>query len=227
MESASAKSNVALRYVRMFEDGNYPMVADPVYLTNFMRQYAACLGLDELQASREFVAETVNYPARPRLEKRSSPIGSRTGRSRPRLFKFYAGPLSVIAVVWTIGPLSPLNQWNEKMAPGVLVMERRLATTVLPPPAEAPLPTVISPPPPVVIDPPLPTAMGTEVADAFTGDEPLGATSQQESSAIGSGGGSDRSATNKASDELRAEQLARMKLRMSLQDPLANTPGGA
>ena len=38
LESASVKSNVTLRYVRMFEDGNYPMVSDPAYLTGFVRR---------------------------------------------------------------------------------------------------------------------------------------------------------------------------------------------
>ena len=62
LETASQKSKVALRYIGMFEEGRYPMVADPAYLTYFVRRYAASLGLDELEASREFIAETERSP---------------------------------------------------------------------------------------------------------------------------------------------------------------------
>src|SRR5712692_456782 len=36
LETMSQKSKVALRYVCMFEEGRYPMVADPAYLTCFV-----------------------------------------------------------------------------------------------------------------------------------------------------------------------------------------------
>jgi len=280
LESASAKSNVALRYVRMLEEGNYPMVADPVYLTSFLRRYAACLGLNELQASREFIAETVNSPAempgvawskppvegndthtntaeqksskglqpplipsrrmaRARVGKCSSPVGSRTGRSRPRLFKFYAGPLTVIMVVWTVGPLSPLNHWIGKTPPRVSVMESHqepsavlIATSTEPsqePDPASASPALASRPPttelsPSPVEAPLPAAMNPQAADLSTSDHQLGAIeSEQKRSTIDG----NRSATDKASDELRAEQLARMKTRSVSANASAKGAGGA
>ena len=57
-EVASEQASVPIRYLRMFEEGRYPVVADPAYLTHFVRRYATYLGLDAWQASRDFIAET-------------------------------------------------------------------------------------------------------------------------------------------------------------------------
>src|SRR5205085_3132346 len=57
-EVASEQASVPIRYIRMFEEGRYPVVADPAYLTHFVRRYASYLGMDAWQASRDFIAET-------------------------------------------------------------------------------------------------------------------------------------------------------------------------
>src|SRR5204862_221639 len=57
-EAASEESAVPVRYVRMFEEGRYPVVSDPAYLAHFVRRYATYLGLDAEQASRDLIAET-------------------------------------------------------------------------------------------------------------------------------------------------------------------------
>ena len=223
LESASAKSNVALRYVRMFEDGNYPMVSDPAYLTGFVRRYAACLGLNELEASNAFIAEIVNRRAVTPNAPRRSGLGfsgaSRPRRSRPRRFKFYAGPLSVVAVLWTVGPLSPLNYGTTTTAPSVWVESgvRPVsappsrppaplpALTTEPPAPPEPLPLEPLEPPPSLADAVLPAPMDGPVANVAASDQ------AQESPPIVSS----RSETDKASDALRAAQLVRMRERTS------------
>src|SRR5688572_6612105 len=216
LESASAKSNVALRYARMFEDGNYPMVSDPAYLTGFVRQYAGCLGLNELEASNEFIAEiTTRRPAIPNAPRRNwlgSPGASRPRRARPRRFKFYAGPLSVVAVLWTLGPLSPLNYWAAETAPSVWVAESRVRPVSAPPspplaPAPEP-PALTTEPRPSLADPVLPAPIVGQVEDV-----PAGVQTQESSSVASS-----RSETDKASDALRAAQLVRMRERTSSLD---------
>src|SRR6266481_6239218 len=57
-ELASEQAAIPIRYIRMFEEGRYPVVADPAYLTHFVRRYASYLGMDAWQASRDFIAET-------------------------------------------------------------------------------------------------------------------------------------------------------------------------
>jgi cytoskeleton protein RodZ len=57
-EKASEQASIPIRYIQMFEEGHHPLVADPAYLTHFVRRYAAYLGLDVWQASRDFIAET-------------------------------------------------------------------------------------------------------------------------------------------------------------------------
>ena len=266
---ASEGSKVALRYVRMFEEGDYPMVADPAYLAYFIRRYAAFLGLNELQASREFIAETedsraekrngteskplvvgnhthtstvedkdlqalrpLEFPPRriprTRLGRGSRPVGSRTVGSRSRLFNFYAGPLSVIAVAWVVGPWSPLNLWTDKIPTPVSMMERREEPSSAIPvaasteaiheperaatsPASASLPPTTELLPPPVVEP-LSAAGKPEVAEVSTKDHPRSAiTSQKKSDRSSSAGESHRIATDRASDALRAEQLERMK----------------
>lgn len=68
-EVASEQACVPIRYVRMFEAGNYPVVADPAYLVHFVRRYAGYLGLDAETASRDLIAETEPETARRRTGK--------------------------------------------------------------------------------------------------------------------------------------------------------------
>lgn len=72
-EVASAQSSVPIRYVRMFEEGEYPVVADPAYLAHFVRRYAAYLGLDAETASRDLIAETEPETALRRAGKTAAP----------------------------------------------------------------------------------------------------------------------------------------------------------
>ena len=219
LESASAKADVALRYVRMFEAGNYPMVSDPAYLTGFVRRYAACLGLNELQASNEFIGEVTNHravmPNVPRRRWLGLPGAFRPSRARPRRFKFYAGPLSVVAVIWTLGPLSPLSYRTAETAPSVWTESGARAAPVLPsrPPAPppAPVPALTTEPPASLPDAEPPAIPIDQVDGAVAAvDQP------RESSPIESS----RSENDKASDALRAAQLVRMKERVSSPNPL-------
>ena len=71
-ELASEQASVPIRYIRMFEEGRYPVVADPAYLTHFVRRYASYLGLDAWQASRDFIAETEPETALRRVGKKTA-----------------------------------------------------------------------------------------------------------------------------------------------------------
>jgi transcriptional regulator with XRE-family HTH domain len=304
LEAASQKSKVALRYVRMFEEGRYPMVADPAYLTYFVRRYAASLGLDELEASRELIAETecstsplrgggsppaetldaepsnaarrgraadanhihasavkqqrdVQSPERflvlsrlmaaakpklgapfvlvsqlmtrrmPKLGRHSwsGPLSSRRGRHfRPGLFKFYAGPLALIAAVAMVGPFSPLYAWRDKTLPSVAktaspleassailteaTREARHEPALI---AASPAVALASLPPAAEVSPPsvdasVPTAVKVAVPDVSVPHGQHLGTRRPPRVLPRS-----QSSTNKASDALREEQLARMR----------------
>jgi cytoskeletal protein RodZ len=254
LETMSQKSKVALRYVCMFEEGRYPMVADPAYLTSFVRRYAASLGLNALEAAREFIAETEYSPSplhardsapaetldakrlmarrMPKLGRHSwsGPLSSRRGRPfQPGRFKFYAGPLALIAAVVMVGPFSPLYVWDKTLPsvsktaspleasrailteataeashePALVAASPALAVAALPPVAE------VSPP---SVDASVPTAVQVVVRDVsappglppHTGRPPRVLPRSQ-------------SSTNKASDALRQEQLARMRAAAAAQ----------
>jgi len=292
LETASQNSKVALRYVCMFEEGRYPMVADPAYLTSFVRCYAASLGLDGLEASREFIAETERSPSplhaggspqaetldagpsnaarrgpaadanhihasaveqvrdvqglerflelsrlmtrrMPKLGRHSwsGPLSSRGGhRSRPRMFKFFVGPLALIAAVAMVGPFSPLHLWIDKtlvgvskaasplQAPSAILSEATAGASHEPDLiAASPAVAVASLPPAAEVSPPsldatVPAAVKVAVPDLST---PHGLRLRTR--------GAPRvlprsqSSTNEASDALRAEQLARMRARAAAE----------
>jgi hypothetical protein len=259
LETASQKSGVALRYVCMFEEGRYPMVADPAYLTSFVRRYAASLGLDEFDAARELIAETECSPspvrtggsrpaaAKPKLRvpfvfllqlitrrmpklrrhSWSGPLSSRRGRRfRPGMFKFYAGPLALIAAVVMIGPFSPLYLWRDKTLPSVsktaspleassAILTEATAEARHPPGliAASPAPAVASLAPAAEVAPPsvdasVPTAVQVVVPDVSAPHALLLRTRRPSRS---------QSSTNKASDALREAQLARMRAAAAAQ----------
>jgi len=325
LETASQRSKVALRYVYMFEEGRYPMVGDPAYLTYFVRRYAASLGLDASEASREFIAETERSPSpryaggsppakmldaephnaarrgpaadanhihasavgeqrnvqslkrflelsrlmaaakptlrapfvlfsqlmttrMPKLGRHSwsSLLSSRGGhRSRQRMFKFYIGPLALIAAVVMVGPFSPLYVWKDKPVPSVLKTARPLeaSSAILTeaaaeashepkPIAALPAPAIASLPPaaevsPALVDASVPTAVkvspppvdgsvstAVKVAVPDRSDpHGLHLPTQRPPRALPRS----QSSTNKASDALRAEQLARMRAAAAAQ----------
>jgi cytoskeletal protein RodZ len=243
----------------MFEEGRYPMVADPAYLTHFVRRYAASLGLDELAASRELIAETERSPsplhadAEPSTADRRDPAANANhapgsgisqlmnrrmpklgrnawsglptfrgrGRSRPRIFKFYVGPLALIVAV-AIVALSSLSYLGRDETPlsvpkatsaleGSSAMPTeataapshepdRIAASAaipsLPPAADVSRPSV---------DASVPAAVNVAVRDSAAPQglphQPTGLPRVPPT----------QSSTNKASDTLRAEQLARMR----------------
>jgi len=269
LETASQKSKVALRYVCMLEEGRYPMVADPTYLTYFVRRYAASLGLNELEASREFIAETeyslsslntkASAPAEtlgadpsnaarrgpaadaltagarpkfrgpfvlisqlttrrmPKLGRHSwsGPLSSRRGSHlRPGMFKFYVGPLSLIAAVVMVGPFSPLYVWIDKTLPTVsktarpvegssaLLTEVTRAVRLEPDlVAASPALAIASLPPAVQVVAPKVTVPDVSVADG----QSLAARRPPRVLPL------NQSSTNKASDALREEQLVRLR----------------
>ena len=274
LETMSEKSRVALRYVCMFEEGRYPMVADPAYLTCFVRRYAASLGLDESEAAREFIAETEyspsplhardsapaetldakpsnvaqqkdvqsieRFPVRswlmaPRMPKLGrhawlGPWSSRRGRPfRPGMFKFYAGPLALIAAVVMVGPFSPLYGWHKTLpsvsktasspeASRAILTEATAEASHEPVQVAAPPALAVASLPPVAevsppsVDASVPTAVQVVVPDVsaspavplHTGRPPRVLSRTQ-------------SATNKASDALREEQRARMRAAAAAQ----------
>src|SRR5882724_12297948 len=125
-ETASEESAVPVRYVRMFEEGRYPVVSDPAYLAHFVRRYAMYLGLDAELASRDLIAETEpetalrragKLSAEPKVEpsmtqRESGPQGKEdkksakpkaVGKAPARRFKFDAGPISLIGAAVTLG----------------------------------------------------------------------------------------------------------------------------
>ena len=242
LETMSEKSRVALRYVCMFEKGRYPMVADPAYLTCFVRRYAASLGLNELEAAREFIAETEysppplhardsapasnvaqqkdvqsieRFPVRswlmaPRMPKLgrhscSGPLSSRRGRPfPPGRFKFYAGPLALIAVIIMVGPFSPLYGWH-KMLPSVSKSasspeaSRAILTETTAEASHEPVQVAAPPALAVASLPPVAEVSPPSVAVPLHTGRPPRVLSQSQS------------ATNKASDARREEQRARMR----------------
>jgi len=136
VEVASEQSSVPIRYLRMFEEGRYPVVADPAYLTHFVRRYASYLGLDAWQASRDFIAETEPDNALRRSGKAGTEPAKETSMSRPTStsdkgkttgssggspppparkggFKFDAGPISLVGTAVTLG-LFLLNLWMQR-----------------------------------------------------------------------------------------------------------------
>jgi cytoskeletal protein RodZ len=144
----------------MFEEGRYPVVADPAYLTHFVRRYATYLGLDAWQASRDFIAETEPETALRRAGKLTaepttleppmtnarpnSPSdkgkGGLGGGSSPaphaeKRFKFDAGPISLVGAAVTLG-LFLLNLWMQGRPEVTPVVEEKTAATS--PAAEAP-----------------------------------------------------------------------------------------
>ena len=130
-EAASEESSVPVRYVRMFEEGRYPVVSDPAYLAHFVRRYATYLGLDAEQASRDLIAETEpetalrragKIAAEPRAERSPTPQREAPRRkeepkraakastpkpvlkpAKARRFRFDAGPISIAGAVVTAG----------------------------------------------------------------------------------------------------------------------------
>jgi len=275
----------------MFEEGRYPMVADPAYLTYFVRRYAATVGLDELEAAREFIAETERLssplhaggspPAdaepsnavrrssaadanhihaspveqqteakpklpspfvlvsqlmtrrMPRLSRHSwsDPLSSRGGhRSRPRMFKFFVGPLALIAAVVMVGPFSPLHLWTDRTPVGVskttsplpassaiLTVATAEASHEPAPIAASPVVAVASLPPAAEVAPPsvdasVPTAVKVALPDRSAPLE-LHLHTRGPHRVLPRG----QSSTDKASDALRAEQLARMRARAAAE----------
>lgn len=57
-EAASREAGLPLRYLKMLEEGRFPTVADPAYLTHFLQRYARFLGLDPGATTRSFLQET-------------------------------------------------------------------------------------------------------------------------------------------------------------------------
>jgi cytoskeletal protein RodZ len=57
IEEVQLATGVPLNYLKMFEEGRFPMVSDPAYLAPFLRRYAVHLGLDPEQALRDLIAE--------------------------------------------------------------------------------------------------------------------------------------------------------------------------
>jgi cytoskeletal protein RodZ len=160
VEGASEQASVPIRYLRMFEEGRYPVVADPAYLTHFVRRYATYLGLDAWQASRDFIAETEPETALRRAGKLTAepttlepPMtnarpnsssdkgkGGSGGGSPPathaeKRFKFDAGPISLVGAAVTLG-LFLLNLWMQGRPEATPVVEEKTAATS--PAAEAP-----------------------------------------------------------------------------------------
>ena len=322
LETASQKSKVALRYVYMFEEGRYPMVGDPAYLTYFVRRYAASLGLDALEASRELIAETERSPSprhpggsppaktrdaepsnvarrgpaaganhihasavgeqrnvqslerfrelsrlmaaakptlrapfvlvsqlmtprMPKLGRRSwsdllSPRGGH--RSRQRMFKFYIGPLALIAAVVMVGPFSPLYVWKGTPLPSESRTARppQASSAILteataearhepkliaasPASVVASLPAaaaVASLPPVAEVSPPLvDSSVPTAVTAVKVAEPDRSAPHGLHLLTRGSPRVLPRSQslTDKASDALRAEQLARMRAAAAAQ----------
>lgn len=58
IDEASHEAGLPVRYLRMLEEGRFPAVADPAYLTHFLRRYASYLALDVDQVTREFLLQT-------------------------------------------------------------------------------------------------------------------------------------------------------------------------
>lgn len=83
-DAASREAAIPFRYLRMFEEGKYPMIADPAYLTPFLRRYALYLGLDVDQATRDFIAEAESETAVRGTGRRGvdDALGARGGRAR-------------------------------------------------------------------------------------------------------------------------------------------------
>ncbi|MGH7856761.1 MAG: helix-turn-helix domain-containing protein, partial [Candidatus Binatia bacterium] len=80
LEAASREAGVPLRYLQMLEAGHFPTVADPAYLTHFLRRYASYLGLDTEAAARDFLSET-----EPEAVARRTPPEVRAATGKPRL----------------------------------------------------------------------------------------------------------------------------------------------
>jgi len=175
-ELASEQAAVPIRYIRMFEEGRYPVVADPAYLTHFVRRYASYLGMDAWQASRDFIAETEPETALRRAGKLAGeppleatmtnsktnppPDKSKSAKTaagstdsapstghRPR---FDAGPISLIGAAVTLG-LFLLNVYLQQKRPQhtapIVEGEKSTSTQAsAPAPASAPQSTSASAP---------------------------------------------------------------------------------
>ncbi|MGH7805263.1 MAG: helix-turn-helix domain-containing protein, partial [Candidatus Binatia bacterium] len=55
---AAAGAGISLRYLVMLEEGQYPLVSDPAYLSPFIRRYAAFLDLPPEPTVVAFLSET-------------------------------------------------------------------------------------------------------------------------------------------------------------------------
>ena len=118
-EAAAVQARIPLRYVAMLEEGRFPTVADPAYLTHFLRRYAEHLGIDPEIAARDFLNETEPEAASRRIG-RTSPAGViRRGpgipRGLPPRWALYAGFL--LAMLAAVFMLVRFEQQREARAP--------------------------------------------------------------------------------------------------------------
>jgi cytoskeleton protein RodZ len=122
----------------MLEEGRFPAVADPAYLTHFLRRYALWLGLDAETMARDFLDETEPETA----ARRSGRMPPETPDRRPPISR----PLSLRRVVYAAVLLAALA--------GVFALarfeqQRQMAATEtasVPSRALRPAPVVGSPP---------------------------------------------------------------------------------
>ena len=168
VDEASHEAGIPVRYLCMLEEGRFPAVADPAYLTHFLRRYASYLKIDIDEVTREFLAQTEpDTTARrtgrkppeavlPKVRVRSASGRSRSFAIRSVLILIFAlaGGGIAIAVVQLRGtwlPLSSAPPVGEmaKMAPPIAPTVG-IPTVEIPTPVPREAPTETAEPAPTV-----------------------------------------------------------------------------
>lgn len=119
IEAAAAGSKVPLSFVRLMEQEQFHLVPDSLYLTRFLTEYAAFLGLDPKQLLAQ-LKEQVDSARIREMPHPTSSIGSRTDLRR---LLIYLLPVAAVIPLIFIG----LSLFSER-------------PPVLPPPRQAELP---------------------------------------------------------------------------------------
>ena len=116
---AAAGAGISLRYLTMLEEGEYPLVSDPAYLSPFMRRYATFLDLPAEDTVVAFLSET---EVAERVAAASTPLplamseDQPKGRGRGLLIAAVAGAIA-IGVGAAVVDLSTAWRWLDSFRP--------------------------------------------------------------------------------------------------------------
>ena len=129
IEAAAAASKVPLSFVRLMEQEQFHLVADPLYLIRFLREYATFLGLDPKRVE----AQLKDQASSARVSGLSHPASSIGSRIDLRRLAMYLLPAVAVIPLIFIG-LSLFSGPAPTMPPAQTAPPLPSAETAAPPP---------------------------------------------------------------------------------------------